>query len=288
MPQLAFFTLGILHEPWGSPRVQAFQAAVPANFAGAAASAGNLAIIDSDETLDTAWADCGLFQDPQYANRRAETLTLWHDLESVFAFAYQGVHAEAVSHRKEWFSAGPWPGYVAWWVPDGHRPTWAEACQRYAQLHHAGPSPAAFDFKQAFDAGGQPVKVDRAKARASGARVPPAPLDPELVVAGYLAAWNERDPAARDALLASLWADDGAYTDRTAHVAGRAALSAHIGGFLAGNPGARFTLDRPLDHHHGHVRFFWTLHFANGAAVPGMDYGALSPEGKLVRIVGFF
>ena len=286
MPHLAFMTMGILQDQWGSPRMQPFQEAAPANFAAAAASDGNVAFIDDDATMDGAWAATGLFQEPEFANRRAETLTVWRDLEAVFAFAYRGVHADALGHRKEWFFPGPWPAYAAWWVPDGHRPTWAEACQRYTQLHREGPSPAVFDFKHAFGPDGQPIKVDRVAVRAMAVRWPP--LDPEHVVAGYIAAWSEPDDTARDALLARVWADDGTYTDPTVALTGRAALNAHIGGFLAGNPGARFTLDRPYDHHHGHVRFYWTLHFANGVTIPGMDYGELSPEGKLVRIVGFF
>jgi len=44
----------------------------------------------------------------------------------------------------------------------------------------------------------------------------------------------------------------------------------------------------PIDHHHGHVRFYWQLRLPNGADVPGMDYGEVSAEGQLVRIVGFF
>lgn len=56
------------------------------------------------------------------------TLSLWADLESVFAFAYNGVHAglnaEALKHRKEWFLTPEWPTYVAWWVEDNHEPDW--------------------------------------------------------------------------------------------------------------------------------------------------------------------
>jgi hypothetical protein len=50
---------------------------------------------------------------------------------------------------------------VAWWAEEGHVPTWAEACQRHEHLHDHGPSAHAFNFKQPFDAGGQPVELDR-------------------------------------------------------------------------------------------------------------------------------
>ena len=113
-------------------------------------------------------------------------------------------------------------------------------------------------------------------------------LDVPALVEQYLRAWNEPDAAARQALLAACWDEAGAYTDPTAHAAGRAALHAHIGGFHAANPGAAFTLTAPVDHHHQAVRFFWRLRFAHGRELDGMDYGELSSAGKLAKIVGFF
>jgi hypothetical protein len=46
---------------------------------------------------------------------------------------------------------------VLWWVPAGHRPTPAEASERLNQLRSAGPSPAAFHFRQVFDAPDAPA-----------------------------------------------------------------------------------------------------------------------------------
>ena len=67
------------------------------------------------------------------------TLTVWDDLESVFAFAYYGVHGEALSKRKEWFVPPEWPTYVAWWVDDDHQPDWEEAGGgREAQWNRGG------------------------------------------------------------------------------------------------------------------------------------------------------
>ena len=80
---------------------------------------------------------------------------------SVFAFTYNGIHAEALSKRKEWFEHPKWPSYVAWWVEAEHTPSWEEAYERYDKLHREGSSPEAFDFKHPFGADGQPVKIDR-------------------------------------------------------------------------------------------------------------------------------
>ncbi len=105
------------------------------------------------------------FQKDEWENRRPATLSLWRDLESVFAFAYHGVHGEALSKRKEWFVKPEWPTYVAWWVSDEHTPDWVEACERYEKLQSEGPTPYAFDFKQAFDPSGRALKIDRERVK---------------------------------------------------------------------------------------------------------------------------
>jgi hypothetical protein len=89
----------------------------------------------------------------------AMTLSLWQDLESVAAFAYRGLHREALSKREEWFRSGPWPPYVAWWVEDGHKPNWKEAIDRIDHLHDHGATSHAFSFRQPFDAAGAPAPL---------------------------------------------------------------------------------------------------------------------------------
>ena len=95
--------------------------------------------------------------------RAPATLSLWADLESVYAFAYRGPHAEALSKRKEWFVKADWPTYVAWWVDDDLVPTYQEAIQRQRHVHENGPTPYAFDFKTPFDEAGSPVRMSRSK-----------------------------------------------------------------------------------------------------------------------------
>jgi len=115
-----------------------------------------------------------------------------------------------------------------------------------------------------------------------------ADTDIETLIGDYIAAWSEPDPAARRRLLESAWDDEGTYTDPVSHAANRAGLDAIIEQFHADNPGARFARKDKLDTHHGHIRFYWVLTFANGINMTGMDYGEISPRGKLVKIVGFF
>lgn len=110
----------------------------------------------------------------------------------------------------------------------------------------------------------------------------------QTTIEGYLNAWNEPDAAARLTLLETIWSDDGVYTDPIAHAENRAELNAVIGRFHEMNPGAKFALKDEITAHGVHVRFYWTLHFANDISIPGMDYGELAADGRLSKIVGFF
>jgi hypothetical protein len=108
------------------------------------------------------------------------------------------------------------------------------------------------------------------------------------LIKNYTAAWSEPDAASRQSLLEAVWEQAGTYTDPLSRAENRAELHALIGQFLADNPGATFTLKGKVDAHHDFVRFYWTLRMSNGVEMEGMDYGEVSPQGKLVKIVGFF
>lgn len=107
----------------------------------------------------------------------------------------------------------------------------------------------------------------------------------------YFASWNEPDAGKRAALLEACWAKDGTYTDPTAHVEGREALVAHIGGFL-GNPQFKgFSIVRisGIDEHHDSFRFEWEMRNPAGQPITkGMDYGEIDSDGNIRKIVGFF
>ena len=100
------------------------------------------------------------FYDPA-VDAAAHRLSLWTNLESVFAFAYRGRHAEALRGRKEWFKEANWPTYAAWWLADDYTPSWHEATERLEHLHDHRPTPVAFSFKQPFDAAGLPTVINR-------------------------------------------------------------------------------------------------------------------------------
>ncbi len=115
------------------------------------------------ETWEQSWGEmvCPGFLEAVLQDRIAQTLSLWTDIESVFAYSYGDVHAEGMKRRKEWVRDPEYPNYAAWWVADDHQPTYAEATARLEALHQNGPSPNAFNFKQAFGADSLPLNLDQ-------------------------------------------------------------------------------------------------------------------------------
>jgi hypothetical protein len=72
-------------------------------------------------------------------------------------------------------------------------------------------------------------------------------------------------------------------------LSGRDALSRHIAAVQAGRPGARLEFMSGIDVHHNLVRFLWRLVRADGTCGDtSIDFGEIGPDGRLVRIIGFF
>ena len=169
MPRVAFMTFGILRESADHPQVQGFADRNDDVMAAADASGG---LIDRYRGLPGQFrlgaADnrfgayaTGRFVTSGLAGREEQALSLWTDLDAVFAFAYAAPHAEALRHRTEWFLTPTWPTYAAWRVADDHWPDWPEANSRLEHLHDQGASAVAFDFRSPLDANGLPTRLDR-------------------------------------------------------------------------------------------------------------------------------
>ena len=113
--------------------------------------------------------------------------------------------------------------------------------------------------------------------------------DITATVDGYLAAYNERDREARDALIAQVWARDGRLIDPPLAGAGHRAISDMASAMHEHYPGHAFRRVSELDVHHDHLRFAWELVGPDGEiALTGMDAGELDGDGRLSRITGFF
>ena len=194
MAKLAFYTFAILDEAHGHPHSKGFVDRVPFVFESAEQSEGFVDRAASRylEGQNSRWGDSqasprftAQHSNPSPDNasavspnsgassdeHEAATLSLWDDLESVYAFAYYGRHAEALKNRQDWFVHPAWPTYVAWWVEDDQIPTREDACKRLEHLHDEGSTPFAFDFKTPFDAAGQPWRMDRPKIQDQSQRV---------------------------------------------------------------------------------------------------------------------
>jgi hypothetical protein len=111
----------------------------------------------------------------------------------------------------------------------------------------------------------------------------------EALIAAYCAAWDEPDRVRRERILKDVWAEDGTYTDPSVHAVGRTALADHIGKVTARYPGSHIVVTSVVDTHHGLLRFAWKTILSDGTSLlEGTDFGELSGDGKLQRIVGFF
>lgn len=94
------------------------------------------------------------------------SLSIWSDVESLKAFSYAGVHAEALKNARNWNTRNDWPPLVLWWIEAGNHPDWKQAAERLEWLHDQGPGPRAFTFKQAYDPDGAPLEIDRDRVKA--------------------------------------------------------------------------------------------------------------------------
>ena len=109
------------------------------------------------------------------------------------------------------------------------------------------------------------------------------------LVSRYLDVWNEKDPAARQAAIKELFADDARYVDPLADVRGHESIDAMIGGAQAQFPDFVFRLKPGVDTHHDVGRFGWELGPADGdAVIVGIDVMVLDADGRIHDVFGFW
>ncbi len=110
----------------------------------------------------------------------------------------------------------------------------------------------------------------------------------DATIEAYVATWNETDPARRRAGIARAWADAGRYRDPLMASDSHAAMDALLAGVQAKFPGFVLRRTSKVDAHNGACRFTWSLGPAAGpSVVEGVDFCELTPDGKLVEVVGF-
>lgn len=167
--QLAMYNFGLHVAPYDAPEVQGFLRREPLNFAAAERASGFVARSGYDgEPGPKSW---GLQVFPRFIEASGHdsgpsSLSVWADIESLMAFSYAGVHAEALKNARNWNTRNDWPPLVLWWIEAGRRPDWEQAAERLEWLHDHGASPRAFTFKQANGPGGAPLEIDRGRVKA--------------------------------------------------------------------------------------------------------------------------
>lgn len=77
-------------------------------------------------------------------------LSVWRSAEALKSFVYRGRHADVIRLRAKLFEPIDGAFMAMWWVPQGHRPTIREACDRLDVLRRTGASARAFSFAQVY------------------------------------------------------------------------------------------------------------------------------------------
>ena len=166
---LAMYNFGLHVAADDAPEVQGFVRREPLNFAAAERAEGFVGRSGYRGTPGPrSW---GVMAYPRFLagsgfDSGPSSLSLWQDIESLMAFAYAGVHAEALKNARNWNTRNVWPPLVLWWVEAGRRPDWEQAAERLEWLHDHGAGPRAFTFKQAYDPDGAAVEIDRGRVKA--------------------------------------------------------------------------------------------------------------------------
>ncbi len=146
--QLAQLNVGRLIAPVDDPRVADFMAALDVVNGIGKRSPGFVWMMEGSGEPGKGNTEAKLEGDPQFI----ANLTVWDDAKSLESFVWDTVHRKVYERRAEWFEVLGKMHLVFWWVPDGHRPTLAEAMERLDHLNSHGSSEFAFGWDGLADA----------------------------------------------------------------------------------------------------------------------------------------
>jgi hypothetical protein len=178
--QLAIYNFGLFVADYESPEVEGFRLREPLNFEAASRADGYIGRSGyEDEPGPESWGEkiYPRFIKGSGTDSAPSSLSLWADIESLMAFTYNGVHADALKHARNWNRRQQWPPLVLWWVEKGQIPQWRDGVERLEHLHDHGPAPCAFTFKTPYGPDGHPVVIDRARVREKADRNKPTQND---------------------------------------------------------------------------------------------------------------
>ncbi len=79
-------------------------------------------------------------------------MSVWKNIDTLFAYVYKSNHVEVFKRRKEWFEKMKEMHMAFWYIPAGHLPSVDEATERLNYIRQHGETPYAFTFKKRFSA----------------------------------------------------------------------------------------------------------------------------------------
>ena len=145
---LAELNIGRLLAPTDDPRVAEFMAALDRINGMGKRMPGFVWMMEGSGEPGTGNTENAIGGDPQFVTN----LTVWEDVTSMENFVWNTVHRQFYDRRQEWFEVLGKMHFVMWWVPEGHRPTQAEAMARLAHRETHGDSDHAFGWSHLKEA----------------------------------------------------------------------------------------------------------------------------------------
>ncbi|WP_088278682.1 nuclear transport factor 2 family protein [Ideonella sp. A 288] len=115
-----------------------------------------------------------------------------------------------------------------------------------------------------------------------------APQDLASTWSAYSAAWQAGSPAERQALFTQALHADCRYEDPLTQAVGWPALSAYMQDLQRQIPGVHFVVQRFRAHHRRSAAEWQMRDGQNHVLGDGVSFGEYAPDGKLLRMTGFF
>ena len=81
-------------------------------------------------------------------DRMSATVSVWRDIDALWAFTFQTAHGRFLDQRAQWFVPVEGPQLVFWDVDEEARPGFAEAFRRLEHLKANGPGPEAYGWPE--------------------------------------------------------------------------------------------------------------------------------------------
>lgn len=138
---LAQLNIGRLVADTDDPRVAEFMGALDRVNGLGKRMPGFVWMMEGDAGLGN--TDAKIEGDPRFIFN----LTVWDSVGALERFVWGTIHRQFYERRAAWLEVLGRMHFVLWWVPEGYRPTMAEAMERLDHLEANGDSDHAFGWR---------------------------------------------------------------------------------------------------------------------------------------------